>query len=128
MNKRIFLDFGEKNKKIRKAELLSDHDKKFKTIKPRVIPLKRVSTIAHQPKLHFVPFSYASSSVNEVEILSFLNVHRYVIIGTFKSRKSGKEGRKANREEEKGRKSASKMTNRGERNVARESSKESGEK
>ena len=41
-------------------------------------------------------------SVNEIEILSFLNVHRYVIIGTFKSRKSEKEGRKANREEEKG--------------------------
>lgn len=70
--------------------------------------------MAHQPKVHFVPFSCASSSGNEVEILGFLKTHRSVIIGRFKPRKSRK-GRREDKKrgrEGKGQKSTSKTMNR----------------
>ena len=84
--------------------------------------------MAHQPKVHFVPFSCASSSGNEVEILGFLKTHRSVIIGRFKPRKSRK-GRREDKKrgrEGKGQKLTSKTMNRGERNVTRKLHKKSG--
>ena len=112
----------QKNREIERVHSFSGEDPKTKPTtettqnqcqNTQVTLRKRSPTTAHQLKVCFVPFSYASSSKSWVEISGFLNIHRSVVIGCFKPRNSRKEGGKTNKEEEekKGRKAASKTTN-----------------